>query len=482
MMHRARSSGRPAASVRVAARARGGLVLAVCLTAVLGCQSVRAASGLESRQAHAREDQAALRAQIDALQKRIESAESSREDASRALQASEQAISDISRELAELDRRQAVLEDTLKRLDTARTQQSEALTQQQQALAEQLRAQYASGLSPWTALLSGRDPQDIGRELAWLAYVTRSRTQALESLQATLDKLADLQHQTEAGRRDLAAVQSDVQQRRADLQAQQTERRAVLDKIRTQLDEQRGQAKQLQARDARLGTLIKDLDAQIAQAEARRQAALKAEAERRAREQAERARREQAQRARAAEQARQVREQAERHRHEEAAAPPDAAPERTAPSAASADTETPPATTPVRTEPAGGFAGLDKGLPRPVTGTVQGRFGAQRAEGGLWRGIVLRAPAGTPVHAVAAGRVVYAHWLSGFGNLLIIDHGKQYLSIYGYNQSLMRQVGDVVARGDEVARVGATGGQVEPGLYFELRHEGAPINPEMWLK
>ena len=447
-----------------------GLGLLLCLAAACA----QAQTALQARQAQAREDRQALRAQIDALQKRIEASESSREDASRALQASEQAISDISRELAELGRRQTALQDALHRLDVARGQQSEALERQQEALADQLRAQYASGLSPWTALLSGRDPQDIGRELAWLAYVTRSRTEALDALRATLDRLTELRRQTDEGRRDLEAVQADVRQRRQELQAQQAQRREVLEKIRAQLDDQRVQAKQLQTRDARLGSLIKDLDAEIARAEARRQAALKAQAERRAREAAERARAEQDRRARAAEQARQVREQAERHLREDQAS---TGQESTAPAGRA---ERAPA---ARIEPDGGFPGLAKGLPRPVAASeVQGRFGAQRPEGGLWRGIVLRASAGTPVRAVAAGRVVYAHWLSGFGNLLIIDHGKQYLSVYAYNQSLMREVGDVVARGDEVARVGATGGQVEPGLYFELRHQGAPINPEIWLK
>ncbi len=498
----ARAGGRPNTRIRRKPRARGWPGPALCLAAVLACQAAWADSALEARQARAREDRAALREQIETLQKRIESSESSREDASRALQASEQAISDISRELAELDRREAALQDTLRRLDAARGQQSEELERQQQALAAQLRAQYASGLSPWTALLSGRDPQEIGRELAWLAYVTRSRTQALDALRATLDRLADLRRQTDEGRRDLDEVRADVQKRRQDLQDQQAQRREVLEKIRTRLEDERGQARQLQARDARLGNLIKGLDAEIARAEARRQAALKAEAERRAREQAARAKAEEArqeqERARAAEQARQVREQAERHIREEedgtkaAEAPavrppvrerevrPDEEPKEKA--RQGADEASPGGAAAVRTEPDGGFPGLSKGLPRPVAGDVQGRFGTQRPEGGLWRGIVLRAAAGTPVRAVAAGRVVYAHWLSGFGNLLIIDHGKQYLSIYAYNQSLLRQVGDVVARGDEVARVGATGGQVEPGLYFELRHNGAPINPEIWLR
>jgi septal ring factor EnvC (AmiA/AmiB activator) len=112
---------------------------------------------------------------------------------------------------------------------------------------------------------------------------------------------------------------------------------------------------------------------------------------------------------------------------------------------------------------------------------MQGKFGAERPDGGIWRGIVLRAQAGTTVRAVAPGRVVFASWMTGFGNLLIIDHGRDYLSVYAYNQSTLKQVGDIVGRGDAVARVGATGGQVEPGLYFELRHQGKPINPQVWL-
>jgi septal ring factor EnvC (AmiA/AmiB activator) len=125
--------------------------------------------------------------------------------------------------------------------------------------------------------------------------------------------------------------------------------------------------------------------------------------------------------------------------------------------------------------------GLPKQVPAPVKGEVQGKFGAQRPDGGLWRGIVLRAPEGTPVHAVAAGRVVYANWLAGFGNIMIVDHGAKYLSVYAYNQSLLKQVGDMVQAGDTIAAVGATGGQVEPGLYFEIRHQGTPVNPLLWL-
>ncbi|TAM00749.1 MAG: peptidase, partial [Pusillimonas sp.] len=131
--------------------------------------------------------------------------------------------------------------------------------------------------------------------------------------------------------------------------------------------------------------------------------------------------------------------------------------------------------------PPGGFTGLHKGLPLPVEGEIQGKFGLQRPDGGIWRGVVIRAKVGTPVHVVAAGRVVYANWLKGFGNIIIVDHGDKYLSVYAYNQSLLKKVGDVLRAGDIIATVGATGGQVEPGLYVEIRHNGLPVNPQLWL-
>src|SRR5690606_3520486 len=92
----------------------------------------------------------------------------------------------------------------------------------------------------------------------------------------------------------------------------------------------------------------------------------------------------------------------------------------------------------------GSLPGLRQGLPYPVNGEVQGRFGAQRPEGGIWRGIVIRAAEGAQVRSVADGVVVYAGWLGGFGNLIIVDHGEQYLSVYAYNQSLLHEVGDTV--------------------------------------
>ncbi len=129
------------------------------------------------------------------------------------------------------------------------------------------------------------------------------------------------------------------------------------------------------------------------------------------------------------------------------------------------------------------FAALKGKLTLPVNGKVGNRFGDQRPESKLgWTGWFVRAAARQPVLAVAAGRVVYADWLRGYGNLLIIDHGQGYMSLYGNNETLYKQVGDTLQTGDIVASVGNSGGNEDSGLYFELRYRGQPFNPAPWVK
>ena len=128
------------------------------------------------------------------------------------------------------------------------------------------------------------------------------------------------------------------------------------------------------------------------------------------------------------------------------------------------------------------FTGLKGRLRLPIKGDLANRFGAQRSNGGPpWKGLFIRSPAGQEVRAVASGRVVFSDWLRGFGNLLIVDHGQSYLTIYGNNESVLKQVGDAVSTGDAIATVGASGGNMESGLYFEVRHEGKAFDPMRWV-
>jgi septal ring factor EnvC (AmiA/AmiB activator) len=119
----------------------------------------------------------------------------------------------------------------------------------------------------------------------------------------------------------------------------------------------------------------------------------------------------------------------------------------------------------------------------PVDGKLLADYGQARAGGQLrWDGVLIAAPAGTDVRAARDGTVVYADWLPGLGLLLVLDHGRGYLSLYGHNQDLLKTVGSKVGRGETIAQVGDTGGQSQPALYFEVRRNGRPQNPRQWVK
>ena len=129
------------------------------------------------------------------------------------------------------------------------------------------------------------------------------------------------------------------------------------------------------------------------------------------------------------------------------------------------------------------FVSLKGKLPLPVKGTVSNSFGSRRPDSPvLWKGLFFKASASQPVNAVAAGRVIFADWLRGFGNLIIVDHGSNYMSLYGNNETLYKQVGDELQDVDTIAAVGNSGGNENYGLYFELRHEGIPLDPAKWVK
>lgn len=118
----------------------------------------------------------------------------------------------------------------------------------------------------------------------------------------------------------------------------------------------------------------------------------------------------------------------------------------------------------------------------PVAGQIVAAFGAKRASGISWEGVVIATERGTPVNAVAAGRVVYADWLPGLGLLVIVDHGEGYMSLYGHNDRLLKAAGDTVAAGEAVAAAGDTGGRASPELYFEIRRAGKPVDPTPWFR
>jgi septal ring factor EnvC (AmiA/AmiB activator) len=128
------------------------------------------------------------------------------------------------------------------------------------------------------------------------------------------------------------------------------------------------------------------------------------------------------------------------------------------------------------------FAGSKGKLAWPVQGRVAGNYGQVRGAGPVrWNGVLLEAAAGTPVRAVHRGRIAFADWLQGLGLLVIVDHGGGYMSLYGHNEALLKESGDWVEPGEPIAQVGDTGGQARAGLYFEIRLNGEPVDPNPWI-
>jgi septal ring factor EnvC (AmiA/AmiB activator) len=117
-----------------------------------------------------------------------------------------------------------------------------------------------------------------------------------------------------------------------------------------------------------------------------------------------------------------------------------------------------------------------------VSGKLVASYGQVRAGGMRWDGVLLAGAQGTPVRAVYHGRVVYADWLSGLGLLTIIDHGDGYLSLYGHNERLFKEVGERVTAGDTIATVGDSGGRSSPGAVFRDPQGGQTIDPRPWFK
>jgi septal ring factor EnvC (AmiA/AmiB activator) len=129
------------------------------------------------------------------------------------------------------------------------------------------------------------------------------------------------------------------------------------------------------------------------------------------------------------------------------------------------------------------FADLRGKLAWPVEGKVRRLFGRQKPTSNLrWQGVIIEAPSGQHVRAVYHGRIAFADWLRGLGNLIIIDHGNSYLSLYGHNESLFKSAGEWVEAGDVIGSIGSSGGQKKSGLYFEIRQKGKPQNPTRWCK
>ncbi len=418
-------------------------------------------------------ERADLRRQLTTLKREIDRTESARSTAADALAESEAAISDAQRNLRDLAREQRETEGKLAELSRQMAELQKTVDAQQAQLAKLLREQYVAGNEDRIKLLlSGDNPNRINRELQYMGYVSRAQASLIESLRENLHKLEENQAKVQNAKAELDEIAGEAREQHAILQKEKAQHATLVAQLSNKLSAQRKQAGTIERDERRLGTLVNRLNVLIEQ----QRKAEAAAAEKRRQEQLARAKAERERRAAAAAQANRQAGTATRDAGGRIARP-DAIEDDEPPAQAVARNSL----TPQAGMADGAFAALRGKLRLPIAGDITARFGSRRGDGPTWKGLFIRAAEGTEVRAIAGGRVVFADWLRGFGNLIIVDHGSQYMTIYGNNQSVLKRPGDVVKSGDVIASTGSSGGNDQSGLYFEMRHQGRAFDPLGWV-
>ncbi|MCW5300779.1 protease [Herbaspirillum lusitanum] len=450
---------------RPAALGAAALAAALCLPSPVGAQVTERA---KQKQA-AEKERADLQQKLANLKRDIDKTETAKGNAADALAESEQAISKANRSLRELSQEQAGTEAKLNVLVKQQAELSGVVNSQQAQLSKLLRDQYVAGNEDRIKLLlSGDNPNRINRELQYMGYVSQAQAKLIETLRVNLQAIKDNKAATQNAKFELEEIAQEENEQKKLLEKEKAKRGTLLAQLSTKLNTQRKEVGNLQRDEQRLSGLVDKL-AQLIEDQKKAEAAAR---EKRRQEQLAKAKAEHERRAAAA--AQQAR-----------AAPGTKV--KPAPSDTIDDDEAPQSlgrneATPSPEENFGKpFASLRGQLRLPVRGDLIAKFGGKRGDGPSWKGLFIRAPEGSEVKAVAAGRVVYADWLRGFGNLLIVDHGNQYMTIYGNNQSVLKRAGDLVKTGDVIASAGNSGGNEQSGLYFEMRHQGRAFDPLGWV-
>jgi len=386
---------------------------------------------------------------IESLKKELNIAQEAHADATDALKASEKSISETNRKLYELNQQHQQNRSKLENLQEQKSGIESTLQEQKQLLGSQLYQQYLHGQQSYIqVVLQQQDPGAMARQLQYFSYVSKARAQLIEAMQTNLGKIVRLNNETAQALKEISELKVAQEAERRELQAQKDERSKVLKKLASQINAQRGEIDKLKRDEKNLSQLVEKLVRAAQQKLAKQQA-----------------------------QQKQQSKQNKSTKNNTIPAEQNNTPNQSQTGQPLARNDT----LPTNAFDGGNFAALRGKLNLPVRGDITNRFGATREDTGVsWKGLFIKSSEGSEVKSVASGRVVFADWMRGFGNLLIIDHGDGYMSLYGNNQALLRKVGDTVKGGDTVAAVGNSGGNEASGLYYELRKQSKPFDPMSW--
>ena len=377
---------------------------------------------------------------LEALKKELDNSQEAHKDAADALKESEVAISEANKKLFEINQKQQQNKKTLTQLKSESINTNQALTQQQKLLSSQLYQQYIHGQQSYIQMvLQSENPSEIARDVQYFSYVAKARANLINQMRGNLDKISKLNDQTASALKEVADLkQKQLDEKRA-LENQKQEKAKVERSLSQQIAAQRNEIKKLSRDEKRLSELVERLSRIIPPTPKK------------------------------------LRQKPEptTNKHSTEAAENNKPPKEVIANNAE----------PSQEFSGESFAALKGKLRLPVRGDVTNRFGSSREDSGIsWKGLFIKANEGAEVKSIAAGRVVFADWLRGFGNLIILDHGNGYMSLYGNNQAVLKHVGESVHAGDVIASVGNSGGNETNGLYYELRSQSRPFDPLSWSR
>ncbi|MBA4242589.1 MAG: peptidase M23 [Pseudomonas sp.] len=399
------------------------------------------APALADQRADTQRQLEAARQDVTELKKMLEKLQQEKSGVQQQLKKTETEMGTLEGQVKELQRELKSSEQEIQRLDQEKKKLQSARTEQQRLIAIQARAAYQSGRQEYVKLLlNQQNPEKFSRTLTYYDYLSQARLEQLSAFNETLRQLANVEQEIVTHQTQLQVQKASLDERHAKLAEARKERQQALAKLNSEFSNRDQRLKARQQEQAELGRVLKTIEETLA---------------RQARE-AEEARK----RALAAQQAEQAR------------------PGSQQPSQPSGPLVSSGAVY------GGPFASARGKLPWPVDGRLVARYGTPRGGDARtkWDGVLIGAPAGSQVRAVHGGRVVFADWLRGAGLLVILDHGNGYLSLYGHNQSLLKNAGDLVKAGEPIATVGSSGGQDSSALYFAIRQNGRPSDPAQWCR
>lgn len=382
------------------------------------------ASANQKKASEAKKDISGIQKKIKRIKQKLNETKEEQSDVADALKKSETAISVANRQLYKIKAEQTQIEAKLKQLKKKSLSVNEQLGLQQKQLGKLLYQQYAQGNQSYTKLiLESKNPSQISRNLKYQSYIGKAHKQLIDNMQSNLNEIKNLDTKTSNALEEVAQLKEKQESERKTLEKQKTEKALVLKKLSKEIAAQRGKIKKLKRDEKRLSQLVSKL-AKIAKQKKKKT------------------------------KKRKKTKGLANNKH-----------------------------TPDNRYAGKKFASLKGKLRLPIKGQIMNRFGRKRKDSGVtWKGLFIRAKEGTRVKAVATGRVVFAEWMRGFGNLVIVDHGSGYMSLYGNNQTILKNVGEDVKGGETIAAVGNTGGNQSNGLYYELRKKSVPFDPLRWSK